>query len=403
MTAAPPRQLPLLTPLRGFAALFVVFFHARLILFPQWKDHIASYTYFLENSYIWVDLFFILSGYVMVHVYRDAFKKEGVTFYNWWCFMHLRFSRVYPLFLVTLLALIGWESYKAVHGITFYAGPLAESWGMIGQQAFEGPFNHASSIFANLLMLQSIDNSPALSWNISSWSLSVEWIIYWFFPLIASCLLKTRGRSWAVPVIALLLIYSQIVQGNTLDYTKGEFALCRGLSGFVLGAWLCHCGAQALFSKLQGGIWIWGIIAGIVISMHVKPSPLSLMSTYILFAALVGVSAVQRNPKQFLTRVLDNRVTQILGDISYSVYLWHAVLILAGTEVIHYVAPEPLAWWYQQTSVISCVVGLIAFSGVTILVSTLSYRLIERPAQLWLRKRAKPVESNSGNLSSPTL
>lgn len=143
-SSLPP--LPLLTPLRGFAALFVVLYHARLVLFPQWKSPIADYTYFLERGYIWVDLFFILSGYVMIHVYRNTFK-DGVTLSNWRQFMWLRFSRIYPLFLITLLTLIAWESFKASEGILFYAGPLAESWGLAGQAPFEGTLITVAMLF----------------------------------------------------------------------------------------------------------------------------------------------------------------------------------------------------------------------------------------------------------------
>ncbi len=116
-------SLPLLTPLRGMAALMVVLFHARLLLFPQWMESIAGHTQLIENGYLWVDLFFILSGLVLAHVYGEAFARTPRTI-SYGRFLWLRLTRVYPLYLVTLLLLVGWELYKANHGIGFYAGPL---------------------------------------------------------------------------------------------------------------------------------------------------------------------------------------------------------------------------------------------------------------------------------------
>ncbi|ALP42056.1 acyltransferase [Aeromonas schubertii] len=71
-------QLLLLGPLRGFAACMVVLFHARLLLFPQWKESIAGATQLIENGYLWVDLFFILSGLVMAHVYARTMATRQV-------------------------------------------------------------------------------------------------------------------------------------------------------------------------------------------------------------------------------------------------------------------------------------------------------------------------------------
>lgn len=73
------QSLPLLTPLRGIAALMVVLFHARLLLFPQWMESIAGHTQLIENGYLWVDLFFILSGLVLAHVYGEAFARTPRT------------------------------------------------------------------------------------------------------------------------------------------------------------------------------------------------------------------------------------------------------------------------------------------------------------------------------------
>ncbi|MDA0147677.1 acyltransferase family protein [Vibrio sp. LaRot3] len=391
MNTQTPSNLPLLTSLRGFAALFVTLYHARLILFPQYKQPIADVTQFLENGYLWVDLFFILSGYVMIHVYQQGFK-QGVTFENWWRFMSLRFSRVYPLFLVTLLALIGWESYKAMHTIPFYAGPLFESWGMIGNAPFEGPFNRGNAIMANLLMMQSMDGGM-LSWNISSWSLSIEWLIYLFFPLFAVMLFKPAAKSLLTPALCLILIFSMASQAASLDYTKHAYGFIRGCCGFLLGAWMCSRKDQLPLNKLQGSTWLLVIIASLFAAMHFKATTLTLMITYFLLVLLVGIGAIQTNSRTWLMKVIDNRITQYLGDVSYSLYLWHAVILLAGVEIVHRFYPEPLDWWYQQQDWQTGFLVIAVFIALSLIVSSLSYHLIERPAQRLIRKRIKANKS----------
>lgn len=89
------QSLPLLTPLRDIAALMVVLFHARLLLFPQWMESIAGHTQLIENGYLWVDLFFILSGLVLAHVYGEAFTRSPHTV-SYGRFLWLRLTRCIP-------------------------------------------------------------------------------------------------------------------------------------------------------------------------------------------------------------------------------------------------------------------------------------------------------------------
>ncbi|WP_337678443.1 acyltransferase [Aeromonas caviae] len=230
------QSLPLLTPLRGIAALMVVLFHARLLLFPQWMESIAGHTQLIENGYLWVDLFFILSGLVLAHVYGEAFARTPRTI-SYGRFLWLRLTRVYPLYLVTLLLLVGWELYKAHHGIGFYAGPLFKMWEWEGMPPFGSPFTPAEALPSSLLLLQVVTDH-GLTWNFAAWSLSVEWISYLLFPLLIP-LAVTRSRwSNLAPLLALTVLAFIVHSRGTLDVTSGALAIGRGVSEFVLGLWL---------------------------------------------------------------------------------------------------------------------------------------------------------------------
>jgi len=92
------RRIPSLDGLRGIAAIAVMAFHFNIFFLPQARLP------FVGRGYLAVDLFFLLSGFVMAHVY-------GLTLaYNWrahWQeFALARFARIYPLFALTLLAMM---------------------------------------------------------------------------------------------------------------------------------------------------------------------------------------------------------------------------------------------------------------------------------------------------------
>jgi len=380
-------QLPLLTPIRGIAALIVTYFHARLILFPQWRDSIAQSTHFLENGYLWVDIFFILSGFVMMHVYQLTFAT-GSSFKKWRGFMWLRFSRIYPLFFVTLAVLFSWEYYKSVHHIGFYAGPLFDAWGATGIPPFTGPFNRTETLLPNLFLVNGILSQP-LSWNIAGWSLSIEWLCYMVFPLLMSVLLRSAKSNAWLPALIMLVLSGMVSMHGTLDITSTLNAFVRGLCGFTLGLWLSRIsfgpGTKSLVN--HDGI-LFALIIALITVLQFSISYTVTMATYVLFAILVLVAANQEKRSSLLLSLLDNKVTQFLGDISYSIYLWHSVLLLAGVEVIHHINPDWTAWWYAQTSAGIVLTGILLFTAALICISTFSYYLFERPLMTWMRGMA---------------
>ncbi|WP_261858654.1 acyltransferase family protein [Photobacterium sanguinicancri] len=401
-------HLPLLTSIRGFAAFFVALFHTRLVLFPQWKENIANTSQLLENGYLWVDIFFILSGFVMMHVYRNSFQ-QGCTMAKWRHFMWLRFSRIYPLFLMTLLFLLGWESIKHVYGIGFYGGELLNSWGLAGIPAFQGPFNTSDTLFANLFLLQSL-TSQALSWNFPGWSLSVEWLCYMMFPIILALLSFNAKRSSWLPILVFFLLYGLISTTGTIDLTSGIPAFLRGLCGFSLGAWMCLIRIPHNIKRFISNDWVlFALVISLVLLLHHKLGTGQILSVYLLFALLVFCGANHTQNTSLFMRLFDNKLTQYLGDISYSVYLWHSVLLLIGVEVINQLAPEFTLWWYQQSGLGAFALALALYTVVLLTISTASYHLLEKPALRQLRslqitklatRIKKTSKTNSNNLTT---
>lgn len=379
------QSLPLLTPLRGIAALMVVLFHARLLLFPQWMESIAGVTQLIENGYLWVDLFFILSGLVLAHVYGEAFTAPRRTV-SYGHFLWLRLTRVYPLYVVTLVLLVGWELYKARHGVGFYGGPLFKMWEWEGMPPFGSPFTPAEALPSALLLLQVVTDQ-GLTWNFAAWSLSVEWISYLLFPLLIP-LAVTRSRwSHLAPLLALTVLAFIVHSRGTLDVTSGALAVGRGVSEFVLGLWLLpRVKAARSLSMMQRDLplLIAFLLPFVLLQFTMTPQlTLLLICAYVL---LIWIAASQGKRQSPLLHLFDNRLTNWLGDLSYSIYLLHALVLLTGCELIHYLAPEFTAWWYAQTNPLLGVAATLLMLAVLIALSAVSYHLFERPLQRRLRR-----------------
>ncbi|QLI80953.1 acyltransferase [Chitinibacter fontanus] len=376
------KTLPLLTALRGFAALMVFFFHARLLVFPQWKAPLAEYTQFFENGYLWVDLFFILSGLVLAHVYAHSFAASTISFRR---FIWLRLTRIYPLFLLTMAVLVAWEGYKWAHQIGYFGGPLFNAWGMAGIPAFAGPFNQAEALWQNLLLVQVLAGK-GLTWNVAAWSLSVEWFSYLAFPLLL-LLVSGRYRAELLVVFALAALYAICrIKGN-LDVTEGWLSILRGMASFTLGLAL-----QRLLQNPRWAPWLNNDLAlavAFVVPLVLISFPQTAELTLALivsFVVLIAVAAIQVPRNSWVFRSLENRWSQLIGDLSFSIYLWHAVVLLVGVEVAHLLAPVGLEQWYAQQNVVLSLLGVFGVLLLILLISAASYYAFERPVQARLRQ-----------------
>jgi Predicted acyltransferases len=217
--------------LRGVAALLVVFYHNYFLPnhlpFEDWNK-------FFARGYLMVDLFFILSGFIMLHVYKEIRLNQD-SYYD---FFVKRLARIYPLHVVSLLGLL---CAKILLFILYWIdGKSAEAfWRVPGTwEAF----------VAQLILIHSfLPTEPG--WNIPSWSISAEMFAYLLFPLVAVLL-----RRYVRTTSALMLLFSVSYYGvaasttGSLDVTHGS-APARCLAGFLAGMLINHYARQMLPSN----------------------------------------------------------------------------------------------------------------------------------------------------------
>lgn len=359
-----------LTALRGVAALGVVLFHVDVCLFYRDMGTLLPKTAsgLIANGYLWVDLFFILSGFVIHHAYRERLSL-GWRWSSALGFYRARFLRIYPLHLAltALLALaVGvagtlWPTLKDGSWDTFFA------W---------------SALPSNLVLTHAMNQHSYLSWNIVSWSIGAEWWCY-AAALVAVPLLARFGR-WAgglcmVAGAAVLVALYVIVGRDTLDITF-DHGVVRCLGGFLIGLGLyqvCVLGGS-LRGPAADGLAIAAAI-GLALVMHFDATDLVAVP---LFAALVLALSASSGGAH---RLFATPALQYLGRISYSIYLVHGLVFLG----LWYAAPA-LGWRFETPA--AAWLFAAGFLALTLGGASLSYRFIEAPAQRLARRAPGRIE-----------
>jgi peptidoglycan/LPS O-acetylase OafA/YrhL len=314
------KQLPALTSLRGIAALWVVLYHYSVQCFPNLDA--TQYTHIIHKGYLAVDMFFMLSGFVMTHVYHRAFSESVTQHYR--SFIVARVARVYPLHVLVLLLFV------ATAGATHFATGTSPS--RLDDIPLQGS-ESVTAFAANLLMLQGL-NASQLSWNYPAWSISVEFVAYLLFPFALPSIWQASTRakmSIALCLLAALTVLSFLSKGN-FDQWNGPITLLRCLPEFILGTLLyCAFRARPCNSWFGHDATVLFVASAIVVCLQVDAPDLLITC---LFGAFVLIAVLN-------TGVFSEWVRAApllwLGDISYSLYLLHGFFqFLAGKLFTHF-------------------------------------------------------------------
>lgn len=334
------------TALRAFACVWVVLFH-----FDQ-RFETSIGGIFVANGYLAVDLFFVLSGAVIFHVYGTALRERQ---FSWRIFLWKRFARLYPVHLVTLIAAVAILYGGAAIGI----GRAPE-------------YDFGTVLFANFFALHGLGVLDELTLNYPSWSISAEIAAYVLFPILAyPCLIWSR-RALMIAGIGLFLavviavelapdhLFPTNPRGQKLTSLTYNFSILRVLPEFLLGVIVCRCLTGV--RQLSSGASFLGL--GAVIALMALCLLAGQDWAFVLVGvALVGLLFVGRfHPPQWML---------LLGTISYSVYMVHALVAITLFKVIERVGgyPDnavPLMWWPVTL-------------GTTVFVGYLTWRFVEEP------------------------
>lgn len=354
-----------LDSLRGICAIMVALFH-----FPA-SGVIVSFP-IVENSWLFVDFFFVLSGFVIAAAYRQRLS-EG---FSPLVFMWVRFWRLYPLHIAILCLMLLSEVLLAAGVVT------------AGREPF-GPGKTLSEFFFAATFFNCFGLTDELGWNGPSWSIGGEWWAYAAFATIEVAARTRANLVWLIVTgVALALSAFSGVPDRTFNW-----GVMRALLGFGIGTltFTIHTRYPFKLWKMASVIEILLIVLSIL-AVIFTPATIK-FATPLLFAAIVFTFA---RSDGVISDLLKVRFLVKLGTLSYSIYLWQVILQARLLDGVGLIFPEYInknsggvnifsgPAWIGDALTISMLATLIAFSA-------LSYRFIELPGQRFGRDRVRRI------------
>jgi peptidoglycan/LPS O-acetylase OafA/YrhL len=373
---------------RGLCACLVVLFH--------FHGYSPIYHWgLIRNSYLFVDFFFVLSGFVIAWNYGSRLGSWRDVRQ----FLVLRVGRLYPLHIFMLFVFLAWETAKLFMG---HAGPG-------GSAAFTGE-TQPGTVLSNVFLVQSLHLNDTLSWNAPSWSISTELWAYVVFAVVS----VTFGlRNWMIALLAVAApVFLLQVTRTGMDITY-DWGLVRCLFGFALGVacarlyrarrdrWSAAGGVAA--SALES----FALVAVVWYVADAGKGNWSLLAPFV-FAGAVLVFANERGA---WSRMLQLRFFKWLGTLSYSIYLTHYFFVvnlpIVVRRLLHVDLTRPMAL-PGGGSVLAFgrnnLEGTLFYGVVlalTIGFSAITYRWIETPGREFSRTWARRLAGRGAVERSP--
>ncbi len=297
---------------RGLAALLVAVYHL------QFLNHFHELS-FIRNSFLFVDFFFVLSGFVISYAYLDRLHS-GLEIRQ---FIWRRIGRLWPLHVFVLLLFLGLEMTK------LFIMSSGSDWSNAN-----APFTNEYSIpsfFSNFFLVQSLGLHDSFTWNYPSWSISVEFYTYLVFVLMTLLFKTNYLAKLALIIISLIIIYLFPHNFANATYNYGIF---RCIAGFFAGVltfnvynYFKHKNFCIVYPTLIELSIVTLVFTFIALLANTKYSLLS----PVLFALMIFIFA---NEKGIISRLLKTSFIQKLGKYSYSIYMMHAFILLLMSRSI---------------------------------------------------------------------
>lgn len=323
--------------LRALAVAAVVLFHFNVQGF--------------SGGFVGVDIFFVISGYLMTSLIFGGLSKNRFSLIDFYLSRGRRIIPALATLCVTLI-IIGWWLLLP----TEYASLGKQVAGSIG-------------FFSNLIFWKEagyFDVSAHEKWLLHTWSLSVEWQFYMLYPLIVVGLRKLTSRMLTAWILIGGMLLSLLLSSWMTTYWPGAafYMLPTRAWEMMAGGMLYLFPVHIRSSRLLEGAGL-AVIAGSILTFNpATPWPGSLAVFPVLGTALVIAAGRQDS---WLT---SNAVSQWLGKISYSVYLWHWPIVV-GLK------------YFEKSGGIWIVSGIMA----SLMLGQASFRFVETPLSGWGKGR----------------
>lgn len=390
---APPKEVVgivmkkhflVLDSFRGICACLVAMSHFK-------ANSIIYGIHAFDSAAIYVDFFFVLSGFVIFANYEDKIRQG----YSVGKFMFLRFGRIWPLHFAVLLAFILFDLAQLfihVGGAALYA-------------PFSAPGETPKDIAAMIFLVHSLNVNDVLSLNGPSWSISVEFYAYLVFALV----LAYGGKFYKEIIIAIgaaSAIGVYILHGDL--YAKLDYGFLRCLYGFGCGALVwgiykyTHQRIESLKISERTLTWIeLAVFAATALYIQFFSEKLLSMAAPIIIAFVIYLFSFEGGA---LSRMLKTKPFLLLGLLSYSIYMIHIfisgklfelpVRILEDRTDIQITIIVNGAKLYGENLLYGSVMEIF-YMLVVVGCSFISYKLIEEPFRNLSKKIVRKYEDRN--------
>lgn len=382
MSVVPSGEIKALSGLRIVAAVWVVLFHFRPLLHEASPPLSEALAPILDCGAQGVDLFFILSGFVLTWNYLErmgpAWSTRATLHFLW-----LRLARVWPVYLVTMHLAVAWIIFTL--NVGDFPSPAAAT--------LTGP-NYLRQLFlVQLWVVPFFDNS---SWDGPAWSISAEWLAYLLFGLLVIVLFRVARASRARAL--LWLAFAATLPPLLFLAATGEFYtpwswLPRIVLQFTAGALACAAVRKLNLTDrgrtLAGvlSVVLLGLIVGLVYWFDAHPIP-TVRDDFglvdIFFLPLVVALSVGTGT---LPALLSTRVMVYGGKVSFSLYMVHELVHQSWNWAAAQYRIDMSPSWGTKFIVLALLAG--SFAGAVLL-----FHYVEEPARHWMRRMAGPADNS---------
>lgn len=323
-----------------------------------------------------VDLFFVLSGFILNWVYLSHAGSLHWPSYFW-----ARVARIIPLYYLTTLVFLPIPLYSLWRHGTSYVGDA-----------------YPAVLLSNFLMVSGILDGFHHTINIPAWSIGVEFFCYVsLFPLLvlAEGFLARKRYGVAVSMVLVLVLSHRLA----LCYQMTPIAiyhwswdsswLARGLCGFSLGFFLCFLYRTSAGWKPRVGLINLMLLASLGMFILTLGGYVPFHLLLYAFPVLVFFSAFDRGMAAVILKL---STFQWLGERSFSIYLWHMPVLTFFRSLC-----VPYCSRYFNVSAVPGFVKLATVTGVVLAVSEISYRYFESPCRKQIRRLSSGVGEGVAN------
>ncbi|HEY1836422.1 MAG TPA: acyltransferase [Rhizomicrobium sp.] len=375
MTTPRPSEIKALAGARALPPLLLVLYH-----FSEGHGYQGApwFDLFVCKGYLWVEFFFALSGFILIHVYSPRVATFARGQGGYLDFLKARLARLYPLHLATMLIMVVMIvvlDALAAHG--HY------------QSIYDGPGYHPyatwGSFIANLFLVQAWHTVPQLSWNAVAWFVSVEFFLCLIFPLYLWIAQGPLWRGFALIAAGLAVLWQMAhIFGHGLDITH-DFGILRGMADFAIGV-----GFAMLYRDLMkrgfGARPEWQftlaqllVFAVFVYAMYNTGWSHQALDFWVVppMTALIFTLTFDRG---LLARLFSTRPFLVLGEWSFAIYMgqtaWLQFIRYAKERLYPAMSDNPVVHMIEPAALVL----------VCTLWGWLLYVTIEKPANAALRR-----------------